>query len=74
MKGNPFGDYDKDGIKNVVDCEPKNPKKDSILALATMVSMLQTTIAVGNQTGVTKIGKKTKPVEVKLFTKLKTIF
>ena len=26
----PFGDYDKDGVPNIRDCEPTNPKKHGV--------------------------------------------
>lgn len=28
---NPFGDFDRDGVLNIFDCEPLNPKKQGIL-------------------------------------------
>ena len=30
VKQNPFGDFDKDGVPNIYDCEPTNPKKHGV--------------------------------------------
>jgi len=47
----PFGDYDRDGVVNIKDCEPTNPKKHAIPLLMSPWSLYDAYAAVQRKCG-----------------------